>query len=90
MSTGKVVQANKTADVGKGNRSITETAVKIADNKKNSKNYPRGDYSEFSYVVKETKHTLMIIGGIVVAYLVLWYLFTHTGIGPAIYRSIKL
>lgn len=48
------------------------------------------DYSEFSYVAKETKHTLVIIGGIVVVYLVLWYLFTHTGIGPAIYRLIKM
>lgn len=86
----KSIKSAKGVDTKTQKHDVATTSVVAESIKKPVKKSSTPDYSEFSYVAKETKHTLVIIGGIIVVYLVLWYLFTHTGIGPAIYRFIKL
>jgi len=45
---------------------------------------------EFAYVKGEVKHALFIVAGIIVVYIVLWYVFTYTSVGPATTKLFKI
>lgn len=45
---------------------------------------------DFSYVPKDLKRIAMFAACLVGLEVVLWYVFGHTSIGPAVYQSIKV
>lgn len=65
----------------------SQTPVKPVDTPQPSQ---PADTLEFNYVGRDVKRILILAVGLVLLQLVLWYLFEHTGLGPAVYRLIKL
>ena len=63
-----------------------EAATKSAPAKQKNELVTTG----FEYVGHEIRHTLIVMGAIMLSYLILWYLFTNTALGPAVYKLIKL
>ena len=45
---------------------------------------------DFSYVGHDLRRILVLGGGLIFFLLILWYLFGHTGLGPAVYNLIKI
>jgi hypothetical protein len=49
-----------------------------------------GNERDFSYVLVDLRRIALLGGGLVILQLVLWYIFNHTGLGPATYNLVKL
>jgi len=47
-------------------------------------------HRDFSYVTADLARIVYLGGGLILLLVVLWYLFGHTGLGPAAYNLIKL
>lgn len=45
---------------------------------------------DFSYVLVDLRRTAILAGSLVIFQIVLWYLFTHTGLGPSVYNLVKV
>jgi hypothetical protein len=45
---------------------------------------------DFSYVAVDLRRIALLGGSLVVFEFVLWYIFNHTGLGPAVYNLVKL
>ena len=45
---------------------------------------------DFSYVGFDLRRIAWLGGGLVLLQLGLWWLFTHTGLGPTVYSWVKL
>jgi hypothetical protein len=48
------------------------------------------DARNFSYVGYDLRRIAWLGGGLVLLQLILWWLFTHTGLGPTVYSWVKL
>lgn len=45
---------------------------------------------DFSYLPGDLRRLALFAGGLVLVELVLWYLFAHTGLGPAVDGLVKV
>jgi len=57
-----------------------------------SKSVVKSDYvvENASYIKHDVGKVLILAGLFVAAEIVLWWVFTHTGLGSAVYNSVKL
>ncbi len=51
---------------------------------------PVASERDYSYVGVDLRRIMWLGGSLVILQLVLWYIFTHTGIGPSIYNLVQI
>lgn len=70
----------------------TESSAKVvqADEKTKKKNNIDSRFADYDYVRSDLRRSFVISGSIIAALVLLWVLFEHTGVGPAIYHLIKI
>ena len=48
------------------------------------------DERNYSYVGVDLRRIAWLGGGLVLLQLALWYIFTHTGVGPSVYNLVQI
>lgn len=83
------VQSDK-AKVDDQSKDVVQTTELVKSDHSAKKKSASNSSDSHDYVKADVHRSLVISGSILACLIVLWILFQHTGVGPAVYHLIKI